>query len=63
MNGFIICCRDFFFFFLQLKKSKEKCHKVSVIHVTQPKLVPIKIVVSDILDPAATNLQLNISFI
>ena len=49
--------------FLQLQKSKKTCHKVSVIHVTQPKICPIQIVVSDIVDQVVTNLQLNMSFI
>ena len=45
------------------KVEKKTCHKVSVTHVTQPKLCPIQIVVSDIVDQAVTNLQLNMSFI
>ena len=49
--------------FLQLQKQKKTCHNVSVIHVTQPKLCPIQIVVTDIVDQAVTNKQLNVSFI
>ena len=51
------------FVFLQLQKSKKTCHKVSVIHVTQPKVCPIQRVVTDIADQAVINLQLNKSFI
>ena len=46
------------FFFAALKVEKT-CHKVSVIHVTQPKLSPLQIVVSVIVDKAVTNVQLN----
>ena len=49
--------------FLQLQKSKKTCHKVSVIHVTQPKVCPIQIVITDIVDQTVINLQLIISFI
>ena len=38
----------------QLQRSKKTCHKVSVIHVTQPKICPIQIVVSDIADQVVT---------
>ena len=48
--------------FLQLQKSKKTCHKVFVIHVTQPKICTIQIVVSDIVDQAVTNLQLNMFY-
>ena len=34
--------------FFAVSKVEKTCHKVSVIHVTQPKLCPIQIVVSDI---------------
>ena len=61
MDGFDICFPDFCF--LHLPKSKKTCHKVSVIHVTQPKICPIQIVVTDIVDKAVTNVQLNMSFI
>ena len=61
MDGFNICLPDFCL--LHLQKSKKTCHKVSVIHVTQPKICPIQIVVTDIVDQAVTNLQLNMSFI
>ena len=58
MNGFNICFPDFCI--LQLLRSKKTRHKVSVIHVAQPKICPIHIVVSDIADQIVTNLQLNI---
>ena len=61
MNGFNICFPDFRF--LQLQKSKKTCQEVSVIHMTQPKICPIQIVVSDYVDQAVTNLQLNMPFI
>ena len=48
-------------FFFQPQKSKKTCHKVSVIHVTQPKICPIQIVVPDIVDQAVTNIQVNMS--
>ena len=49
--------------FFAASKVEKTSHKVSVIHVTQPKLSPIQILVSDIVDQAATNVQLNMSFI
>ena len=45
-------------FFAASKVEKKTCHKVSVIHVTQSKLCPIQIVVSDIVDQTVTHLQL-----
>ena len=59
MNGFNICFPNFVF---AASKVEKTCHKVSVIHVTQPKLSPIQIVVSDIVDQTVTILQL-MSFI
>ena len=50
-------------FVLAASKVEKTCHMVSVIHVTLPKLCSIQIVVSDIVDQAVTNLQLNISLI
>ena len=44
-------------------KVEKTYHKVSVIHVTQPKLCPIQIVVFDIVDQTVMNLQLSMSFI
>ena len=61
MNGFSICFPDFCFF--AASKVVKTCHKVSVIYVTQPKLCPIQIVVSNIVDQAVTHVQLNMSFI
>ena len=52
-----------FLFIAASKVGKKTCHKVSVIHVTQQKLCPFQIVVSDIVDQAVTNVQLNMSFI
>ena len=60
INGFSICFTDFVF---AASKVGKTCHKVSVIHVTQLKLCPIQIVVSDIVDQTVTNLQLKMSFI
>ena len=60
MNGFNICFPDYF---AASKVEKKTCHKVSVIHATQPNLCPIQIVVSGIVDQTVTNLQLNMSFI
>ena len=51
------------FVFLQLQKSKKTCHKVSVIHLTQPKICANQIAVSDYVDQAVTNLQFNMSFL
>ena len=48
---------------LHLQKSKKTCHKVSVNHVTRPKICPTQIVVTNIVDQAVTNLHLNMSFI
>ena len=61
MDGFNICFPDFCF--LHLQNPRKTCHKVSVIHVTQPKICPTHIVVTDIVDQDVTNLQLNMSFI
>ena len=60
MNGFNICFPDFVF---AASKVEKTCHKVSVMHVTQPKRCPIQIVVSDIVDQTVANLQLNMYFI
>ena len=49
--------------FCSFESRKKTCHKVSVIHVTQPKLCLIQIVVPDIVDQAVTNVQLNMSFV
>ena len=49
--------------FFAASKVEKICHKVSVIHVTQPNLCSIQIVASDIVDQAVTNLQLNMYFI
>ena len=61
MDNFDNCFPDFCF--LHLQKSKKACHKVSVFHMTQPKIFPIQIVVADIVDQSITSLQLNMSFI
>ena len=50
------------FVFCSFKSRKKTCPKVSVIHVTQPKICPIRIVQSDIVHQAVTNLQLTMSF-
>ena len=62
MNGYNIYFLDFCFFAASFFE-KKTCHKISVIHVTQPKFCPIQIVVSDIVDQSVTNLQLNTYFI
>ena len=48
--------------FFAASNVEKTCHKVSVIHVTQPKLCPIQIVVSDFVEQAVTNVPLNMSF-
>ena len=49
--------------FFAASNVEKICHKVSVIYVTQSKLCPNQIVVSNIVDQAVTHVQFNMSFI